>query len=108
MERLVVMSKTERIEMRDLPPQVSRGGKVLLDIEKNPFGVHFTNLPANWPELQQRRRQMLDITSTYIKKLEDRFIDDMLKRTGGNISKAAEQSGMHRTLIHRRLKARNQ
>jgi transcriptional regulator of acetoin/glycerol metabolism len=50
---------------------------------------------------------MLNITTSYVKQLEDRFIDDLLQRTGGNISRAAKQSGMHRTLIHRRLKSRN-
>jgi transcriptional regulator of acetoin/glycerol metabolism len=51
---------------------------------------------------------MLTIATTYSKKLEDMFIDDLLEKTGGNISRAAQQSGMHRTMIHRRLKARNQ
>ena len=32
----------------------------------------------------------------------------LLERTGGNISRAATESGMHRTVIHRKLKARSQ
>jgi DNA-binding NtrC family response regulator len=108
LQRLVVMSKNGRIEVRNLPPHVSQGRNAVFDVGKNPFEAYSANLPADWPELQQRRQQMLNITSSYIKQLEDRFIDDLLQRTGGNISRAAEQSGMHRTLIHRRLKSRKE
>ncbi len=108
LQRLVVMSKSGRIEVRNLPPHISQGRKVVFDADKNPFGAYCANLPADWPELQQRRQQMLNITTSYVKQLENRFIDDLLQRTGGNISRAAEQSGMHRTLIHRRLKSRNE
>jgi transcriptional regulator with GAF, ATPase, and Fis domain len=107
-ERLVVMCKSGRIGIGDLPSHIVQGRKITLDIDKNPFGAYLASLPTNWPELKRRRKQMLTIASVYSKKLEDMFIDDLLEKTGGNISRAAQQSGMHRTMIHRRLKARNQ
>jgi transcriptional regulator with GAF, ATPase, and Fis domain len=107
-ERVIVMCKSGRIEVSDLPSHIVQSKKITLDIDKNPFGAYLASLPTNWPELKRRRKQMLTIASVYSKKLEDMFIDDLLEKTGGNISRAAQQSGMHRTMIHRRLKARNQ
>jgi DNA-binding NtrC family response regulator len=107
-QRLVVLCRSGRIEMSDLPPHIVQGRKITLEIDKNPFGAYFSSLPTNWPELKRRRKQMFHIASAYGKKLEDRFVDELLERTHGNISRAAQESGMHRTLIHRNLKARDQ
>jgi transcriptional regulator with GAF, ATPase, and Fis domain len=108
MQRLVVLCKSARIDAGALPSHITQGEKVTLDLDKNPFRTCFANLPANWPEIKRRRKQMQQIASAYIQKLEDQFIDDQLEKSGGNISLAAQQSGMHRTLIHRRLKSRSQ
>ncbi len=107
-QRVVVLCKSDRITLGDLPPNIAQAKKVKLDIDKNPFGPYFANLPSNWSELKRRRKQMLHIASVYANNLEDKFIDELLERTGGNISRAATESGMHRTLIHRKLKARSQ
>jgi transcriptional regulator with GAF, ATPase, and Fis domain len=107
-QRVVVLTKSDRITLGDLPPNIAQAKKVKLDIDKNPFGPYFSSLPTNWAELKRRRKQMLHIASVYAKNLEDKFLDDLLARTGGNISRAATESGMHRTLIHRKLKAREE
>jgi transcriptional regulator with GAF, ATPase, and Fis domain len=106
--RLIVLCKSGRIEAKDLPSHLF-GGKVhTLDIEKNPFIGYMVSPPATWSELKRRRKQMLHIASYYAQKLEDKFIEDLLDKTGGNVSRAAQLSGMHRTLLHRKLRVRSQ
>jgi transcriptional regulator with GAF, ATPase, and Fis domain len=106
-QRLVVLCGSGRIGMDDLPPHIVEGRKTTLDIGKNPFGGYFTHPPTTWTELKRSRRQMHRIATSYAQKLEDRFLDDLLERTGGNISRAARQSGINRTIIHRKLRARS-
>jgi DNA-binding NtrC family response regulator len=106
--RLVVLCKSGRVELNDLPSHISGGKIQTLDIAKNPFSDHMVSPPSTWPELKRRRKQMLHIASSYAQQLEEKFIEDLLKKTDGNISRAAQLSGMHRTLLHRKLRARNQ
>jgi DNA-binding NtrC family response regulator len=106
--RMVVLCKSGRIEVKDVPSHISGGKIQTLDIEKNPFVGYLASPPATWSELKRRRKQMLHIASNYAQKLEERFIEDLLKKTDGNISRAAQLSGMHRTLLHRKLRARSQ
>jgi two-component system response regulator HydG len=106
--RLVVLCKRGRIEVGDLPSHISGGKVQTLDIAKNPFSGYMVSPPTTWPELKRRRKQMLHIASNYAQQLEEKFIEDLLKKTDGNISRAAQISGMHRTLLHRKLRARTQ
>jgi two-component system response regulator AtoC/two-component system nitrogen regulation response regulator NtrX len=105
--RLVVLCKNGRIEAKDLPPHILGGKVQTLDIEKNPFVGYLMSPPSTWPELKRRRKQMLHIASSYAQRLEEKFIEDLLDKTGGNISRAAQLSGMHRTLLHRKLRQRD-
>lgn len=106
--RLVVLCKSGRVEVKDLPSHVSGGKIQTLDIAKNPFSGYMVSPPSTWPELKRRRKQMLHIASNYAQQLEEKFIEDLLKKTDGNISRAAQISGMHRTLLHRKLRSRSQ
>ena len=107
-QRLVVLCRGDHLRVQHLPPYILQGRQCKLELEKNPFRRYMANPPTKWPELKRRRQQMLKIASEYARKLENQFVDDLLNETGGNISRAAEKSGMHRTLLHRKLRARNQ
>jgi DNA-binding NtrC family response regulator len=106
--RLVVLCRSGRIDAQDLPAHLAGGKVQTLEITKNPFMGYMASPPTTWPELKRRREQMFHIASNYAQKLENKFIEDLLDKTGGNISRAAQLSGMHRTLLHRKLRARNQ
>lgn len=105
-QRLVVLSKDGRVRLEDLPDYVRPPTKITLEIQKNPFFHLMSPTPASYPELKRRRNQMHQLATAYAQKLDDRFIDAILDKAGGNISRAADQTGIHRTMIHRNLKAR--
>jgi len=77
-EHAVVLSKGERIAVRDLPPSV-RGGTVVSDT---------------------RISQGKGLT---VKEAEKQLILRALKETGGNRTRAAEKTGMSRRTFHRKL-----
>ncbi len=108
MHRLVVLCKSGRIDLKDLPSYISGTKIQTMNIDRNPFNAFLANPPTTWPELKRRRKQMLHVASAYAQNLEDQFIESLLDKTSGNISHAAQLSGMHRTLLHRKLRARNQ
>ncbi len=77
-EHAVVLSKGERIAVRDLPPSV-RGGGGIVDT-KISQGKGLT-----------------------VKEAEKQLILRALKETGGNRTRAAEKTGMSRRTFHRKL-----
>jgi transcriptional regulator with GAF, ATPase, and Fis domain len=105
-QRLVILCRKGRIEIGDVPQHVVAAGRAVLALDKNPFREFVDNVPGYYEELQRVKRHIQGISHTYSQKLEDRFVDSILKRAAGNISRAARESGMHRTLIHRNLRAR--
>ena len=108
MQRLIVLCKGGSIRARDLPAEIQEGSgaRTTLEIEKNPFRKYLDAVPVTYTELQRQRKQMFRIASAYVQRLQDKFIDAIVEKAGGNISRAAEESGIHRTLIHRNLSAR--
>jgi two-component system, NtrC family, response regulator AtoC len=77
-EHAVVLSKSERIALRDLPSS-ARGGSVTFD-----------------PRISSGK----DLT---VKEAEKQLILRALKETGGNRTRAAEKTGMSRRTFHRKL-----
>jgi DNA-binding NtrC family response regulator len=77
-EHAVVLSRSERISLRDLPPSVRGGGS------------------RNDPQLLQGK----DLT---VKDAEKQLIVRALKETDGNRTRAAEKIGMSRRTFHRKL-----
>jgi DNA-binding NtrC family response regulator len=104
--RLVVLTRTEEILERDLPDYIRSQDSQPLTVNRSPFEPLLNVVPASYPELMERRRQLIDIAGRYAERLEDRFVDSVLERHQGNKSRAAEETGMHRTLIHRNLRKR--
>jgi transcriptional regulator with GAF, ATPase, and Fis domain len=106
MHRLVILCRGGSIQVADLPEHIQAAARARLEIEKNPFRKFLDQVPVNYKELLRQRKQMQEIANHYAQKLQDKFIDNILEKAGGNISRAAELSGIHRTLIHRNLAAR--
>jgi transcriptional regulator with GAF, ATPase, and Fis domain len=106
MHRLVILCRGGSIQVADLPEHIQAAARAKLEIEKNPFRKFLDQVPVNYKELLRQRKQMQEIANHYAQKLQDKFIDNILEKAGGNISRAAELSGIHRTLIHRNLAAR--
>src|SRR6202012_5849289 len=77
-EHAVVLSKGERVSLRDLPPSV-RGGNVMSDT------------------------RILQGKALTVKEAEKQLIMRALKETGGNRTRAAEKTGMSRRTFHRKL-----
>lgn len=81
MNRMVVMSRGDRLAQRDVPPDL---------------------LAVNPKLLSASDEESLDLSLT-----ERRLIQRALKQTGGNISRAAPLLGISRRTLHRKLKESN-
>jgi len=60
-----------------------------------------SNIPQTWDELNEMRIAAADRASRQIEKL---FLDNLLDKFNGNITKAAEFIGMNRTNLHKMIK----
>ena len=105
-QRLVVENRGRSITLDDLPQEVSGTRKNILKIAKDPFKRLMADLPRDYAQLKRRRNELQELSGIYAQELEDRFVDYVLSQTDGNISRAAKESGMHRTLIHKNLRSR--
>jgi two-component system response regulator AtoC len=79
-EHAVVLARSERISLRDLPPSVR-------------------NAPTATPEPQQ----LLARSELTVKEAEKQLLIRALKETGGNRTLAAKRIGMSRRTLHRKL-----
>lgn len=107
-QRLVVENRGGTITLDDLPPEVSGARKKILKIAKDPFRRLMADVPRDYAQLKRRRNELQELSGIYAQELEDRFVDYVLSKTDGNISRAAKESGMHRTLIHKNLRSRKE
>ena len=105
-QRLVVENRGRSITLDDLPQEVSGTRKNILKIAKDPFKRLMADLPRDYAQLKRRRSELQELSGIYAQELEDRFVDYVLSQTDGNISRAAKEFGMHRTLIHKNLRSR--
>ena len=105
-QRLVVENRGGSITLDDLPPEVSGTRKKILKIAKDPLKRLMAEVPRDYAQLKRRRNELQELSGIYAQELEDRFVDYVLSQTDGNISRAAKESGMHRTLIHKNLRSR--
>jgi DNA-binding NtrC family response regulator len=86
-EHGVVMATGAKIELRDLPAKVRSG------LAASPVAVA---VGVSAPLLGEER---LDLH-----KVEDRLIEEAMRETNGNVTKAALRLGISRRTLHRRLK----
>jgi DNA-binding NtrC family response regulator len=87
-ERMAILCDSDRIEPRHLPPEIRQAV---------PRGSSAQQLPRTWEEFKKLKQQVRD---NAVQDLECRFITEALRRTEGNVSKAAEEIGIQRTNLH--------
>ena len=86
-ERLAILSDSERIELRHLPPEIRQA----------PPRPTITAIPTTWDEFKRLKQQVRDAA---VQELERRFLTQALQQADGNVSRASEQVGMQRTHFH--------
>jgi transcriptional regulator with GAF, ATPase, and Fis domain len=78
--------------------------------------VHSESLPAEIRERANRREPMDDripegnyhgAREAWLRRFEESYLKDLLRRAGGNISRAAESAGISRVNLHRLLRKHN-
>jgi transcriptional regulator with GAF, ATPase, and Fis domain len=104
--RLMILSRNGHVLEMDLPADLRGSARIEQISRPEPFGELLATVPETYDELMQRRRDLLRQATRSAKKLENDFVDGILERHRGNKTKAAEDTGMHRTLIHRNLRKR--
>jgi DNA-binding NtrC family response regulator len=87
-ERMAILCDADRIEPRHLPPEIRQAA---------PRGKSVQQLPRTWEEFKKLKQQVRD---NAVQDLECRFIAEALRRSEGNVSKAAEEIGIQRTNLH--------
>jgi len=86
-ERIAILCDSDYVEPTHLPQEIRRPSVQALT----------TQLPQSWDEFKKLKQQVRDMT---VRQLERRFLIEALQRSGGNISKAAEEVGIQRTNFH--------
>ena len=56
-----------------------------------------TPLPRSWEEFKRLKQQVRDAA---VQQLERRFLQDVLERCGGNVTRTADEIGIQRTNLH--------
>ncbi len=86
-ERIAILCDSPQVEPRHLPSEIRQA----------PTRPMATLLPKNWEEFKRLKQQVRDAA---VQDLERRFLIEALQRSGGNVSKAAEEVGIQRTNFH--------
>jgi Nif-specific regulatory protein len=105
-QRVVVENRGGPITVDDLPSEVHGAHRKVIELVKDPFRRLMSDPPRDYAVLKRRRNELQELAALLAQELEDRFVDFALGKTGGNISRAANEFGMHRTLIHKNLRSR--
>lgn len=87
-----LVAQGDEIEVSDLNPRL---------IQESGAVVSTDRIPETWAEMDTMRQEAADTAS---RAIETRFLQELLRRHDGNISKAAERIGIHRSNLHRMLK----
>jgi DNA-binding NtrC family response regulator len=87
-ERMAILCDADRIEPRHLPVEIRQTA---------PRGTTTQLLPQTWEEFKKLKQQVRD---NAVQDLECRFVAEALRRSDGNVSKAAEEIGIQRTNLH--------
>jgi DNA-binding NtrC family response regulator len=91
-ERLAILCDSERIEPRHLPEEIR---------QVQVRATSDATLPRSWEEFKRLKQHVRD---SAVQQLERRFLQDILQRCDGNVSRAAEQIGIQRTNLHALLR----
>jgi DNA-binding NtrC family response regulator len=100
--RLGALAAGERVTAADLPAYVT--GEKVVSLEKDPFRRFLRSEPSTNEELKAARSEMQAVFDGYVRRLEGKFLKQLLAEAGGNVSEAARRAGINRTLLHRKIK----
>ena len=86
-ERMAILCDGDHLEPQHLPAEV----------RQTPPRSTRTQLPRTWEEFKRLKQQVRDAA---VQELERSFLTEAIERSGGNITKAAEDVGIQRTHLH--------
>jgi DNA-binding NtrC family response regulator len=86
-ERMAILCEGDMIEVWHLP----------VELRQVPVQTPLPELPRTWEAFRALKRQL---AYAAVNELEHRFLSAALARSGGNVTKAAEDVGMQRTHLH--------
>ncbi len=72
-----------------------------LGVSKSDNYAGTLTIPKTWAEMDKLRKEEADNASRRVEKV---FLEDLLKRNKGNITKAAEEIGINRSNLHKMMK----
>ena len=90
-DRLAILCEGDTIEVWHLPAEIRR----------TPVRTAVPDIPRTWNDFRRFRRQM---ERAAVHDLEQRFLKTALERSGGNVSRTAQEIGMQRTHLHALLR----
>ena len=68
---------------------------------KSDASEQINRVPKTWAEMDRQRKEAADIASRNVEKI---FLEALLQRNNGNITKAAEEIGINRSNLHKMMK----
>lgn len=92
--RAVILSEGNKITINDLDMNLNSTDKDLFDFD-------IEKIPSTWEEMDQLRKEVADQAS---RKVERLYLQWLLDRFEGNITKAAEHAGINRTNLHKMIR----
>ncbi len=90
-ERLAILCEGDTIEVWHLPAEIRR----------TPVQPSIPEIPRTWNDFRRFRRQL---ERAAVHDLEQRFLKTALQRSGGNVSRTAQEIGIQRTHLHALLR----
>lgn len=102
-QRMVLLGRGDRIRLEDLPLRLRTESRSMV-VAKDPIEKLLRSAPKTNHELKERKNELKRLLRTYSAELEKRFAESAVERSGGNVSKAAAETGMHRVQLHSLLR----
>ena len=95
-ERMAILSRNDVLGLDDLPQALRNVGEPESEPAEAPGGI-----PESWTAFQERRDRAQKQTA---RTLEQRYFEQLLAHTEGNVAAAARHAGMQRTHLHALLR----
>jgi Nif-specific regulatory protein len=102
-QRMILLSTGDRLGLEDLPPRLRPESRSMV-VAKDPVEKLLRGVPRSNKELKERKNELRRLFKTYSAELEKRFAEQAVARASGNISRAAQETGMHRVQLHTLLR----
>jgi two-component system nitrogen regulation response regulator NtrX len=93
-ERMVIMSQGRTITIKDVSEEIRRGGAAVNLAESSDEPADQGSATFEGMPIQEAK-----------KLLEETLIKNTLDRNGWNVTRAAEELGLERTNLHKKIKA---